>query len=47
MNANENIRNEVQDGDVVELGVASVETRGMLPEGDEEFGRIVGVGITE
>jgi len=46
MNTNENDRNEALD-DVIELGVASVETKGTILPGDEMFGRVAGVGISE
>jgi hypothetical protein len=39
-------RFDAQD-DIIELGVASVETKGNLPLGNESIGRSVGVGITE
>lgn len=37
---------DVQE-DVLELGIASVETKGALPDGNEGIGHFVGVGITE
>lgn len=37
---------EAQD-DIIELGVASVETKGDPPQGNEGIGRSAGVGIAE
>ncbi|AND68959.1 hypothetical protein ATSB10_15050 [Dyella thiooxydans] len=45
MNTNENIR-EQQD-DVIELGVASVETQGIGEPVDEMFGRLTEAGISQ
>ncbi|WP_431635643.1 benenodin family lasso peptide [Dyella sp. KULCS107] len=45
MNTNENIRNP-QD-DVIELGVASVETQGLAKTGEPNGGGPIGMGITE
>lgn len=39
-------RREAQE-DVIVLGIASVETKGGPPPGDEGMGRTAGVGITE
>lgn len=41
-----NARPDVQD-EIILLGVASVETKGVLPDGNEGIGHFVGVGITE
>jgi len=46
MNTNENIRNEASE-EVIELGVASVETKGALPIGSESMGHTATPGITE
>ena len=45
MNTNENIRNDTQD-DVIELGVASVETKGG-PFTGEDVGGIKASGISD
>lgn len=45
MNTNENIRTN-QD-DVIELGVASVETQGIGEPVDEMFGRLTEAGISQ
>lgn len=36
-----------EQDDIIELGVASVETKGDPPQGNEGIGRSAGVGITE
>ncbi|MCW0202656.1 hypothetical protein [Rhodanobacter thiooxydans] len=46
MDTNENIRSNAQD-DVIELSVASVETKGVLPIGNEFMGHAATPGITE
>ena len=46
MNANEDIHARESD-DVVELGVASVETKGGVFETGEHMGLNVGVGISD
>ena len=46
MNTNENIRTNLQE-DVIELGVASVETKGIGEPVDEMFGRLTKAGISE
>lgn len=46
MNTNENIRTNAQD-DVIELGVASVETQGIGEPVDEMFGRLTEAGISQ
>ena len=45
MNTNENIRK--QQDDVIELGVASVETKGIGEPVDEMFGRLTEAGISQ
>ena len=45
MSTTDNTRTQVQD-DVIELGVASVETQGFLPIGETEGGNRV-MGISE
>ena len=45
MNPNENIRNDRSE-DVIELGVASIETQGGSKNG-EPFGETAGLGISE
>lgn len=45
MNTNENIRNDAQD-DVIELGVASVETKGLAGI-TENFGAVPMDGISD
>jgi len=46
MDTSENIRNDTSE-DVIELGLASIETKGTILPGDEMFGRVAGVGISE
>jgi len=46
MNTNENIRNDTPE-EVIVLGVASVETKGVLPIGNEFMGHATTPGITE
>lgn len=46
MNTNENIRSNAQE-EVIVLGVASVETKGAPPQGNEGMGRSTLPGITE
>ncbi|WP_168199004.1 benenodin family lasso peptide [Luteimonas granuli] len=46
MNANEDIRSSGPE-DIVELGVASVETKGGVFETGEHMGLNIGVGISE
>lgn len=46
MNTNESIRTNAQE-DVIELGVASIETKGVLPIGNEAMGHAATPGITE
>lgn len=46
MNTNENIRNDASE-DVIELGVASIETKGDLPTSNEIVGHVAMTGITE
>lgn len=46
MNTNENIRNDAQD-DVIELGVASVETLGGAGPRNEELGFLTAPGLSE
>lgn len=45
MNTNEDIRINTSE-DVIELGVASVETKGVQPIGNEFMGRATTPGIT-
>jgi hypothetical protein len=46
MNTNENIRNNAPE-DVIELGVASVETKGGVFNPGEAMGLTIGAGISE
>jgi len=46
MDTNENIRTNASE-DVIVLGVASVETKGVLPIGNEFMGHATTPGITE
>ena len=46
MKTNENIRNDTSD-DVIELGVASVETKGGVFNPGEAMGLTIGAGISE
>ncbi|GAB2552056.1 benenodin family lasso peptide [Rhodanobacter koreensis] len=46
MNTNENIRNDTSE-DVIELGLASVETKGTGATVNEPFGHSGEVGISE
>lgn len=44
---NEGFARDDTSDDVIMLGVASIETKGFPPDGNEGIGRTVGVGITE
>lgn len=46
MDTNEKALGEIPD-EIIELGVASVETRGVLPIGNEAMGHAATPGITE
>jgi hypothetical protein len=46
MDTNESIRTNAPE-EIIELGVASIETKGTLPPGNESMGRKVDLGITE
>lgn len=46
MNTNENIRNNTTE-DVIELGIASVETKGGVFDPGETMGLNIGAGISE
>jgi hypothetical protein len=46
METNDRARNETP-GDIIELGIASVETKGVMPGSNEGIGRKTDVGITE
>ena len=44
---NDNIACPDEQDDILDLGIASIETKGALPDGNEGIGHFVGVGITE
>lgn len=46
MDTNEKASSNASE-EIIELGVASIETKGTLPPGNEGMGRIADLGITE